>query len=293
MILRRIGLTIFYILFIPFCIAWVYPLLWTLGVSVQSNSEAYNGSLSLLPKGFRLSMLLPQNWAQLIQVFHFGNYANAWYVASFGQFALNTVIFSITVVVFVVLLCVLTGYALGRHSFPGKKVFIGAIIVTMFIPHGYTIVPVWQLITTLGLNSSLWGMILAEVGGAHVLYILLFTAYFAGLPKDLEEAACLDGAGFFRVFFSVMFPLSMPIVATTCILQFIGTWNSFFIPLIFSINQPKLQTLGVGMLSFTSDYASNIAGMAAGAVITFLPIVALFVFFQRYFVEGIAGAVKQ
>ena len=238
-------------------------------------------------------MLLPNHWGQLGSVFHFDNYVNAWNVASFGQYTLNTAVFSVSVVVIVVLLCSLTGYALGRYSFPGKRVFIGAIIVTMFIPHGYTIIPVWKLITALGLNSSLVGMILAEVGGAHVLYILLFTAYFAGIPRDLEEAAYLDGAGFLQTFVRIMFPLSMPIVATTSILQFMGSWNSFFIPLVFSLNKPALQTLGVGMLSFTSDYGSNLVGMAAGAVIAFLPIVALFVFFQRYFVEGIAGAVKQ
>ncbi|HUX19947.1 MAG TPA: carbohydrate ABC transporter permease [Spirochaetia bacterium] len=287
-----VGKGFFYLFFSAFLIIWIYPLLWTASASLKSNIETLSGSPSLLPSGFKWAMLLPWHWGQL-SVFDFKNYADAWYVASFQQYFTNTLLFTILTVLIVIALCSLTGYVLGRYSFPGKKLFIGSIIVTLFIPQGYTIIPVWKLVNAIGLQESLLGMVLAEVGGAHVLLILMFMAYFAAIPKELEEASVMDGASFFLIFWRVMFPLSMPVVATTVVIQSLWTWNDFFIPLVFSINQPSLQTLGVGMLNFMSMYGSNVSGMTAGAMISFIPIVLVFLFFQRYFVEGIAGAVKQ
>lgn len=289
---KVIGRTIFYIVFGAFLVVWIYPLIWTASSSLKPNIQALSGSPSLFPSGFTWGMLLPWHWSRL-SVFDVKNYANAWYVASFQQYFTNTLLFTLLTVLIVIALCSLTGYVLGRYSFPGKKLFIGSIVVTLFIPQGYTIIPVWKLINAIGLEQSLLGMVLAEVGGAHVLLILMFMAYFAAVPKELEEASAMDGAGFFLLFWRVMFPLSMPVVATTVVVQSLWTWNDFFIPLVFSINQPSLQTLGVGMLNFMSNYGSNVSGMAAGAMISFIPIVLVFLIFQRYFVEGIAGAVKQ
>lgn len=290
--LRKSARLIFHLLFILFTIIWIYPLIWTITSSLKSNQEIFSGSVGLLPESFRWSYLLPANWPKLADVFHFSNYIEAWNLASFNVYLINTIIFSILVSLIVVVLCSLTGYVLGRYSFPGKTLFIGAIVATMFIPSGYTIIPIWQLIHFLGINESLAGLILAEAGGTHVLYILLFTAYFKGLPKELEEASKMDGAGFLRTFFMVMLPLAKPVIASTFVLQFISSWNSFFIPLVFTIHRPDLRTLGVGMYSFIEDYSTNMAGMSAGATISFIPIVLVFLFLQRYFIDGIAGAVK-
>ena len=134
------------------------------------------------------------------------------------------------------------------------------------MPKGYTIIPIYTLINSLGLNNTLAGVILAEAGGAHVLFILLFTAYFRGLPKELEEAAQIDGAGFLRTFAQVMMPLAKPIIATTGIMQFMYTWNSFLIPLVFTLSKPELRTLGVGMYQFVGEHSVDWTGAAAAQV---------------------------
>lgn len=282
----------FHIAFFLVTIIWVYPIIWTISASLKTSKDLYNGSISLFPPDFHWSYFLPSNWGLLSQVFHFENYSRAWYVAEFEKYFLNTAILTVLVVALVIFLCGLTGYALGRYSFPGKKIIIGAIVATQFIPHGYTIIPVWQLINALGLKQSLFGLVLAEAGGAHTIYILLFTAYFSKMPKELEEAAKLDGAGFLRTFVSVMLPMAKPVVATTFILQFIQTWNSFFIPLIFTISRPSLRTLSVGLQSFVGQYSSDLAGMAAGAAISIVPVIIVFILFQKYFIEGVAGSMK-
>ncbi|MCC2683897.1 MAG: sugar permease [Paenibacillaceae bacterium] len=289
---NRFGSAILHLMFFIFVVIWVYPFIWTVSASLKTNMEIFSGSISLFPKEFQWSMLAPAHWPEFAKVWQFVNYSHAWYFADFNRFLVNTSVFTLAVVAIVVSLCAITGYALGRYSFPGKKIFVGVITATLFIPNGYTIIPLWQLINFLHLSKSLWGLILAEAGGTHVLYIFLFMAYFYGIPKELEESAKMDGCGFVRTFATIMLPLAKPVIATAAIMQFIHSWNSFFIPLVFTVHRPDLRTLGVGLYSFVQDHNSDLAGMAAGATISFIPIILVFLFFQRYFVEGVAGAVK-
>lgn len=116
--------------------------------------------------------------------------------------------------------------------------------------------------------------------------------YFSRIPKELFESAMVDGAGFLTIFLRVMLPLAMPVTATATLLTFLNTWNAFFLPLVFTFSRPDLRTVSVGMLAFSGEYSTDWSGMAAGAVISLAPVVILFFALQRYFVEGIAGAVK-
>lgn len=134
---------------------------------------------------------------------------------------------------------------------------------------------------------------IAVMGGAgHTTAILLIMGYFSRMPKELEEAAILDGAGFVTIFSRIMLPLARPIIATIILLTFLDSWNNFFIPLVFTFSQPDLRTLSVGMLAFVGTHETDWSGMAAGATISLLPVMLLFLFMQRYYVEGLAGAVK-
>jgi multiple sugar transport system permease protein len=256
-------------------IIWIYPFIWMISASLKTNTEYITSGLRLIPANLQ-----------------FVNYVRAWETASFSLYFFNTVIVSVFTVAIVIGICSLTGYALGRYSFPGRIVFITAVSATLFMPKGYTIIPIYLMINSLGLNNSLAGIILAEAGSAHVLFILLFTAHFRGLPKELEESSKLDGCGFLRTFVQVFLPLSKPIIATTGILQFMWTWNSFLVPLVLTLSKPDLRTLGVGMYQFVGEHGTDWTGMAAGASISLLPIILIFILFQRYFVEGVAGAVK-
>lgn len=212
--------------------------------------------------------------------------------ANVGRHFLNTVIITVGSIAIVLVSVSMIGYALGRHQFPGKKLVIGFFVVTVFLPEGYTIIPVFTLINNLGLDNSLAGVTLAQAGGAHVVMVLLFAGYFGQLPKELEEAAIVDDAGFFRVFWEIMLPLAKPVIATTVILQFMYSWNAFLLPLVLTLSRPDLRTLAVGMYSFQGEYFTDWSCMAAAATISLMPIIVVFLFLQRYFVEGIAGSIK-
>lgn len=122
--------------------------------------------------------------------------------------------------------------------------------------------------------------------------MLLYMGYFRGIPRELEEAAVMDGAGFLRVFLRIMLPLAGPVTATVVVLTFLATWNAFFLPLVFTFSRPDLRTLSVGMQAFIGENSTDWPGMAAAATVSAVPIIVLFLFLQRYFFDGIAGAIK-
>ena len=259
---------------LPIGFGWIYPFLWMVSAGFKTTDEIFSG-LSLIPAD-------PQ----------FENFSRAWNDANIGRYFLNTVIVTVGSIAIVLVSVSMIGYVLGRYQFPGKKLVIVAFAVTVFLPEGYTIIPVFELVNRLGLANSLAGVTLAQAGGAHVIMVLLFAGYFAQLPKELEEAAVVDGAGFFRVFWEIMLPLAKPVVATTIILQFMHSWNAFLVPLVLTLSRPDLRTLAVGIYAFQGEFFTDWSGMAAAATISLAPIVIVFLFLQRYFVEGIAGAVK-
>lgn len=275
MITNKVTKTFIHISLILFGFVWIYPFIWMILSSFKTNTEFLTGGANPWPTQF--------NW---------DNYVNAWTNANFSGYFLNTVIFTVATVFIVLVLSALTGYILGRIAFPGKRFIMLTVVAIMFIPKGYTIIPLFKIVSTLGLSDSILGVIIAESSGAHVLFILLFASFFAKIPKELEEAAEIDGAGFLRIFGQIMLPLSAPIIATAGIMQFIWTWSSFLIPLVFTANRPELRTLAVGMENFVGTYTSDYVGMAAAATISLIPVILLFILMQRYFIEGVAGAVK-
>jgi raffinose/stachyose/melibiose transport system permease protein len=271
----KLRATITSIVLTPICLLWVYPFLWVVSAAVKTNQEVFAGP-GLIPKAI-----------------HGENFVRAWNQAHIGRYFFNTAIITLGSVLIVVVTTGMMGYVLGRYDFPGKRLVVAFFLATVFLPEGYTIIPIFDLINRLHLNNNLLGVILAESGGAHVVYILLFAGFFSQLPRELEEAAIIDGAGFVRIFARIMLPLAKPVIATTVILQFMSSWNSFFLPLVLTLSRPSLRTLGVGMYAFQGEYFSDWTGMAAAATLALLPIIAVFLLLQRYFVEGIAGAVKQ
>jgi len=275
MITRKSTHLLLHIILTVFGLIWIYPFIWMILSSFKTNNELLVSGVNPIPDDFQ--------WE---------NYARAWNNANFSGYFVNTVIITVATVIIVVVLIALTGYALGRVKFPGRTGVLICVAAIMFIPKGYTIIPLFKLVNQMGLSNSLLGVIIAESSGAHVLFILMFTSFFAKIPKELEEAAEMDGAGFFGTFYRIMLPLSAPIVATTAIMQFIWTWSSFLIPLVLTLNKPELRTLAVGMESFVGTYSSDYAGMTAAATISLLPVMLVFIVMQRYFIEGVAGAVK-
>lgn len=268
MVLRYVALTVL-------CLVWVYPFLWLVSASLKSPIEIFSKGLNLIPDAWMWS-----------------NYARAWITAGFQGYMVNTLLVTVGTVAVVVFHTALSGYVLGRYQFVGRKLVIGVLGATLIIPAGLTIIPIVDLASTFGLMNGHWGIILALAGSGQSAAILLYAGYFRGLPKELEEAATMDGAGFLQVFFNIMLPLAGPVTATVTVLTFLAAWNAFLIPLVFTFGSPSLRTLPVGMLAFVGTNETDWSGMAAAATISLLPVIVFFFFVQRYFVEGIAGAVK-
>ncbi|WP_234659531.1 carbohydrate ABC transporter permease [Agromyces marinus] len=264
-----------HLIMLPLVFLWFYPYAWSVVSSIRPQSETILGGANLIPQEFTTE-----------------NFERAWNQAQFDAYTLNTVIVTISVVFLTIAISSLAGYALARGRMPGKSIILIALVGSMFLPKGFTIIPVYLLIDAMGLNNSLMAIILAEAGSAHVMPILLYMGFFATIPAEMEEAAKVDGAGYFRTFWSVMFPMAMPVTATVAIFSFIGAWNGFLTPLVFTLNAPELRTLGVGIYAFFGENTIDWGGLAAAAVIAVLPVIVVFLWLQKYFVDGIAGSIK-
>lgn len=271
---ERIWAVVMTIVLLPIVAVWVYPFVWTLSSSIKRSAEIF-GSLN-----------------PFTDVVRIGNYRQAWSEANMGTYLVNTVLVTAGSIVISVLAAALMGYVLGRYRFPGKRAIIGVFALAVFLPEGYTIIPIYDLIDRMSLSGSLWGVTLAEAGGVSIVAVLLFAGYFAQLPVELEEAARVDGAGFLRVFAQVYLPLARPVVATAVILQFLHSWNDFLLPLVLTLTRPELRTLSVGVYALRGQYFSDWGVMTAAATIALAPMIVVFVILQRHFVESIAGAVK-
>jgi raffinose/stachyose/melibiose transport system permease protein len=257
------------------CLVWIYPFLWLVSASFNDPLEIFSKGLSLIPNALR--------W---------DNYARAWSTAGFSTYMLNTVLVTVGTVALVIFHTSLTGYVLGRYEFIGRRLVIGVLVATFIVPAGFAIIPIVDLTKTLGLLNNRWGIILALAGSGNAAAILLYAGFFSQLPKELEEAAIVDGAGFFTVFGRIMLPLAGPVTATVAVLTFLAAWNSFLIPLVLTFGAPDQRTLAVGMLAFVGTNETDWPGMAAAATLSLVPVIVFFFFVQRFFVEGVAGAIK-
>lgn len=225
--------------------------------------------------------------------FTLANYIRAWNEADFSTYFSNTLIVTVISVVLVLLITALAGYIFGKFEFAGKKIFMILLFGAMGVPAIFFTVPVYQVLRLMRIESSIIGIVLAEVGTGHVIFLILFSNFFRSLPSELEEAAVIDGANSYQVFYKIMFPLAKPIIGTVVVTQSVWTWNSFLFPLILSLNNPNIRTLSVGLYSFQGENIIDWTGIAAGACMAIIPIIILFLIFQNFFINGIAGAIKE
>lgn len=272
---KQIGVVISFILLLIVGFAWVYPFIWMFSGSFKTNLEILNKGLNLIPEALNLDA-----------------YKRAWVDAHFDTYFLNSVITTAATVLLVVVRCSLAGYVLALYDFRGKTLIMTVLLVTFFVPSGTTLIPTVSLSSKLGLLNTRTGLVLALAGGGQVASIFLYKGFFEQTPGELKEAAAIDGAGFLKTFISVMLPLTGPITATTVVMTFMGAWNNFMLPLVFTFSNTSLRTLPVGMMVFSRGDMVDYAGQCAAAILSITPIVVLYIFCQKYFVSGIAGAVK-
>lgn len=262
------GRAVLYTLLTLLALIFFVPFFWSVSTSLKTLPDSAN--FSLLPPNPTLA-----------------GYREALTTFDFAQYALNSAIVATAITVCNVVLASLGGYAFARLRFPGRDFLFLLVLATLMIPDQLRLVPVYQMLTGLELINTRQGYVLINLVQATSLFLM--RQYFLSLPKDLEEAAKLDNAGFFKTFWKVMLPLAGPAVASVVILVFQGAWNEFFWPLLI-FQDRDLFTLPIGITQFTFTYQTNWPPLMAASVISILPIFVLFIFLQRYFVAGAASA---
>lgn len=270
-----------------FLIAWALmvalPLIWTLMSSLKTNREIYSDPFG--PPGS----------------LRFQTYLDAWEKANIGKFFLNTVIVVGCGVVFTLVLSSMAAYVLARYTFPGSRLIYYLFLAGMTFPVFLAIVPLVKVTQNLGLFANKPGLIIVYVAFSLPFSVFFLTAFFQTLPKDLAEAAFIDGAGHFRTFFQIMLPLARPGLISIGVFNFLGQWNQYLLPVALNPQSDSdrsnfLLTQGLADLAQKTQYESSptsLAELFAGLVIAMIPVLAVYMVFQRKVEEGLtAGALK-
>lgn len=220
------------------------------------------------------------------------NYAYVWSDMQFRLHFASSLLVTLAVVLITVLSTAMVGFCLARLSFPGRITLFGLLLVGSVAPREAVIIPIFHLLNAAHLLDGLFGMVL-WMSGVGVGNALLMTGYFLSLPKEVEEAAAIDGASTTRAFFDVALPMARPMVITVALLSFLGAWNNFLVPLLCTMTRPELQPLAVAVVRFRAGHAGFWELINASAALMIVPVVVLFIIFQRYIVSSMAaGAVK-
>ncbi|QAY72389.1 carbohydrate ABC transporter permease [Agromyces protaetiae] len=228
----------------------------------------------------------------LFSSFSFENLATAWTVGRFGEYAWNSVLLSVPTTILVVLLSTAAGYAFARLQFWGRGVLFSLIMLGLLVPFFTYMIPLYFELKTIGLLDTLLGVILVMTTGGLAFGTFFMRSFFLNLPSELEQAARVDGCSEFGIFWRVMLPLVRPGMLALAVFMFLYTWNEFLIPLLY-LPGGELRPLTTGLYMFTAGRAIDIGPMAAGTLITILPVLLVFLVLQRQVTQGfLAGAVK-
>jgi raffinose/stachyose/melibiose transport system permease protein len=220
------------------------------------------------------------------------NLREAWTVGRFSIYFKNSLIISIADVIGMVIISSLAGYAFARLSFPGQKVLLYGLLIGLTIPVAAIIIPLYLTMRDFRLLDTYGSVIIADVALAAPIFVFIMRAFFRDLPRELDDAARVDGANEFQIFWQIMLPLARPGLMTVALLEFLWSWNDLLLPLVFLVTN-DLRTLPVGMLFFQGQFTIDYGLMSAGVLILSLPVTILFLVFQRDFVKGLAsGALK-
>jgi multiple sugar transport system permease protein len=219
--------------------------------------------------------------------FVWSNYPDALTAVPFGKYLLNTLTILVPSVVGTVASTTLAAYSFSRLTWPGRDLVFGLLLLTFMLPFVATLIPAFLLWTSLHLVNTNWPLVLPHWFGADVFFIFLLRQFFLTIPRELDEAAILDGANPLQVLWHVIIPLSQPALATVAILSGLAAWNDFLDPLVY-LNDSDKYTLALGLSEFTGLYSSQWHLLMAAATVIVLPVTVLFFFSQRYFVEGVS-----
>jgi multiple sugar transport system permease protein len=214
------------------------------------------------------------------------NFRRAFQIVSLAKYATNTLLIELWVVPATMVSASMVAYAFARLRWPGRDKLFLVLLATLMLPHQVTLIPLYVIFRNLGWIDTWIPLIVPAFLGGNPFYIFLIRQFMRGIPRDLSDAARIDGANEIRVYWSIVMPLCKPVLAAIAIFSFIATWNDFFNPLVFIQTDAK-KTLALGLAGFTTQYGTDVTALLAATAVGVLPPILLFGFAQRYFVEGV------
>jgi ABC-type glycerol-3-phosphate transport system permease component len=269
---RDFSRTTIYLILGLLVLVEAFPLVWLLLTSVKNSREVFG---TFLPASL-----------------DFSNFGRVWVSFNLPRHLLNSFYVTILTVSIVVVVSTMAGYAFARFTFKGRDWIFYAFMVAMMIPGQAILIPMFQFLKSIGLLNSLTGLAFSYLGGATAFAILLMRAFFLSLPREMAEAARVDGAGEFRIFWSVYLPLAKPGIATVVIIQSMNTWNEFMFASTFLIT-PANKTIQPALFQAVGEFSTDYTALSAGLTMALVPVIAVYLLLQRQFIEGMtAGALK-
>ena len=263
-----------YLVLSLFLLIILIPIIGLVFSAFKTDAEVIKGPLTL-PSQLRLDA-----------------FNDAWTTGRFNFFFRNSVVVTIAVVIASVFLSTLTGYAFAILPVPGKKFLYPLLLLGYMVPFEAVIIPLYHMMNRMDLIDTYWALILPQVGLSVSFGTLWMTSFFRAAPRELVDAAAIDGCNRWQVLWRVLWPLARPAVLTLVVLVFMWTWNEFLLALVL-VQKETMRTLPVGLAFFQGRYSANIPLMAAGSLIVAGPILLVYILFQRYFIRGmLGGAVK-
>lgn len=257
----------------------IFPVIYIVFGSFKQNAELLVGGTNILPEKWVLT-----------------SYIDAWKQANFAIYTVNSIFLATGVMLISLLNSTMAGYVFSRRQFKGKELLYSLFIMFMFINVGsVSIRPLFELAVKVKMNKSLLSVIFISAGTGQATYIFLCRGFVNSLPRELDEAAKIDGCSFFRIYYLIILPLLKPVMATIALLSFRQGWNEYILPLVFTMTNDKLRplTVGVNMLKNAGDGAAAWNIMFAGATIAIIPMLIIYCIFSRHFMSGMTtGSVK-
>lgn len=263
-----------YVILVIYAVTCIYPMIWMLLSSVKSNEELFSNT-----------------WG-LPQIFHFENYVNAFIKGSIGRYFLNSVFTSLVSVFLCVILASMVSFAIVRMQWKLSKLVLKLFMLGMMIPMYATIIPLFSMFNKMHLLDSYVSVILIHVVFGFPMAIFILTGFLESVPRELEEAAVMDGANIYQIFFRIVTPILKSSIVTVAVITFLDVWNDLLVPQIFLTSTDKM-TLPVGLTQFSTLHTKDYVSTIAAVVITVLPSVIVYILLHRNIMEGmVAGAVK-
>lgn len=272
---KKFGKAVLWVVLIVVALVQLFPLIWLVDFSLGSSNEMFTSGLLIIPEKIR--------WDNYVKAFVDGN---------FLHYLRNSVLINTLAVMFVVVISIMAAYACQRMKWKLRGIISTVLVLGMMIPIHATLLPNYKIYSALHLTDTIWALLIPYVAFSLPQGMFLMTGFIQGIPKELEEAAVMDGCGIYRIVFQIITPLLKPSIATVAIMTFLNNWNEFMMASTY-LSTPTWKTLPFSVLEFTGEYSSNYAVQFAVMALTAAPAVFVYIVLNKHITKGVAmGAVK-